>query len=79
MEMWKSHVKIKKSFKKYNTYGIMTKVMNNKGGLRDEAYQNPEYRETAEHIEEGRMRRVPDILPVCLQDFLHSRKSELRE
>ena len=24
-------------------------------------------------------RRVPDFLPVCLQDFLHGRKSELRE
>ena len=30
-------------------------------------------------LKKGRMRRVPDILPVCLQDFLHSRKSELRE
>jgi hypothetical protein len=27
----------------------------------------------------GRLRRVPDILPVCMQDFLYRRKSELRE
>mgnify|MGYP000155220481 CR=1 FL=1 len=31
------------------------------------------------HNEEGRMRRVPDFLPVSLQDILYSRKPELRE
>ena len=31
------------------------------------------------HHEEGRMRRVPDFLPVSLQDILYSRKPELRE
>ena len=25
------------------------------------------------------MRRMPDILPVCLQDILYRRKSDLRE
>ena len=29
--------------------------------------------------EEGRMRRVPDFPPVCMQDFLYSWKPELRE
>ena len=27
--------------------------------------------------EKRRMRRVPDFLPVCMQDFLHCRKSDL--
>ena len=32
-----------------------------------------------EQHEEGRLRRVPDILPVRMQDILHSRKPELRK
>ena len=32
-----------------------------------------------EYNEKGRMRRVPDILPVRMQDILYSRKPELRE
>ena len=28
--------------------------------------------------EERRLRRVPDILPVCMQNILYSRKPELR-
>ena len=31
-----------------------------------------------EYNEEGRMRRMSDILPVSLQDILYSRKSDLR-
>ena len=31
------------------------------------------------HSEKGRMRRMPDILPICLQDKLHGREPELRE
>ncbi len=27
--------------------------------------------------EEGRLRRVPDLLPVCMQDLLYSRKPDL--
>jgi len=47
-----------------------------------------EYHETCEDIkqqysegyhEEGRMRRVPDFLPVGVQDFLYRRKPELRK
>ena len=30
-------------------------------------------------VKKRRMRRMSDILPVSLQDILHSRKSELRE
>ena len=30
-----------------------------------------------EQHEEGRLRRMPDILPVCVQNILHSRKPEL--
>jgi hypothetical protein len=33
---------------------------------------------TEEQHEERRLRRVPDILPVCMQDILYSRKPELR-
>ena len=42
------------------------------------AYQDIEYEKSAEYRKEGWMRRVPDILPVCMQDFLHRGKSELR-
>ena len=44
----------------------------------DGAYQDIEYQESAEYRKEGRMRRVPDILSVCMQDFLYRWKSELR-
>ena len=44
-----------------------------------EAYQNAQYKISAEYTEKGRLRRVPDILPVCLQDFLHRRKPDLRK
>ncbi len=32
----------------------------------DGTYQNIEYKEPAEYCEKGRLRRVPDILPVCM-------------
>jgi hypothetical protein len=43
-----------------------------------EACEDIKYQESSEHSEKGRLRRMPDILPVCLQDQLHSWKSELR-
>ncbi len=36
-------------------------------------------RDLKESMKKGRMWRMPDILPVCMQDVLHGRKSELRE
>ncbi len=44
-----------------------------------ETYQDFKHKRSEGIHEEGRMRRVPDILPVSLQDILHSRKPELRE
>ena len=49
-----------------------------KGGNSYEAHQDSEYEEPSGDREEGRMRRVPDFLPVGLQDKLHGRKPELR-
>ncbi len=49
-----------------------------KDRLCHETRKDFENEETSEHGEEGRLRRVPDILPVCLQDILHCRKSKLR-
>ena len=43
-----------------------------------EAYSDTEYTDSAEYREEGRLRRVPDVLPVCLQDILHRRQSDVR-
>ena len=37
------------------------------------------YKKFTEHNEKRWMWRMSDILPVCLQDFLYSRKSELRK
>ena len=45
---------------------------------RDEARKDFNYQRSEGVHEEGRMRRVPDFLPVCMQDFLYRRKSELR-
>ena len=44
-----------------------------------DACKDLEFQYLKRHDEKGRLRRVPDFLPVCLQDFLHSGKSELRE
>jgi hypothetical protein len=42
-----------------------------------EARKDIKYKKTAEHSEKRRLRRMPDLLPVCMQDKLHSGKSEL--
>lgn len=42
-----------------------------------EAYQDIKYRKITEHHKERRMRRMPDFLPVSMQDFLHRGKSDL--
>ena len=34
-------------------------------------------RDLKESMKKGGCGRVPDILPVCMQDVLHGRKSEL--
>ena len=36
------------------------------GGYRDEARKNVKHKHTEEQHEEGRMRRVPDIMSVCM-------------
>ena len=48
------------------------------GGKFYETYQDTEYQKPAEFSEKGRLRRVPDILPVRMQDQLHGRQSDLR-
>ena len=47
------------------------------GGIRYEAHQDVKYTDTVQYHEEGRMRRMPDIVPVCMQDVLYSREPEL--
>ena len=44
----------------------------------EEACKNFEHKRSEEVFEEGRMRRVPDFLPVSMQDQLYGRQSELR-
>ena len=52
-------------------------MTNRIGGVKVEARKNIEYPDSAEYSEKGRLWRMPDILPVGLQDFLHRRKSDL--
>ena len=49
-----------------------------KGARKNEACTDIKYEKVTEHRKEGRLRRVPDIVPVSLQDVLHRRKSDLR-
>lgn len=44
-----------------------------------ETYQKLKYKKIAKYSQKRRLRRMPDILPVGLQDFLYSRKPDLRE
>lgn len=44
-----------------------------------EAHQDIEYEKFTEYGKKRRMRRMPDILSVGVQDFLYSWKSELRK
>ena len=43
-----------------------------------ETHKDTEYKEASEHSKEGRLRRVPDLLPVRMQDLLYRWKPELR-
>ena len=36
-------------------------------------------RDLTKSVQNRRLRRVPDLLPVCLQDFLRRGKPEVRE
>ena len=47
--------------------------------MKDEAHQDGQQADDAVHALHGRLRRMPGILPVCLQDFLHGGQSALRE
>lgn len=49
------------------------------GGIKDETCENIKCKHLKGYDEKRRLRRMPDIMSVCLQDFLHRRKSELRE
>ena len=49
------------------------------GGLNDEAHQDGQQTIHAEDPENWWLRRMPGILPVCVQDFLHGRQSGLRK
>ena len=48
-----------------------------KEAFENEAYQDFDYQRFKGIHEEGRLRRVPDILPVCMQDFLYGRQPEM--
>ena len=54
-------------------------VSNETGGDTNEAYPNLERGHSEGKRRQGRLRRVPDLLPVRLQDFLHRRQPEVRE
>ena len=47
------------------------------GGDNDETYQNIEYSDIEQYSEKRWMWRMPDIMSVCLQDFLYSRKPDM--
>jgi len=49
-----------------------------KGEKHHETCKDIKYQEITEHNQKRWLRRVPDILPVCMQDILYSRKPELR-
>lgn len=48
------------------------------GGRYHETCKDFKYTDIEQYCEKGRMRRVPDVLPVCMQDFLYSREPDLR-
>src|SRR5699024_6911446 len=48
-------------------------------GNENEACQDAERRDPEEERRPRRLRGVPDLLPVRLQDLLHRRQSEVRE
>ena len=84
----KSH---QKSLRPQTTYAIMPKddwnthtksrvcLIKTGGNVNHEESKNLKQQHLKDQHEKRWLRRVPDFLPVCVQDFLHSRKSELRE
>jgi len=54
-------------------------VSNETGGDTNEAHPNSERGNPEGQRRQGRLRRVPDLLPVGLQDVLHRRQPEVRE
>ena len=54
-------------------------ALSDSGGDTNEAYPDPQRGHFEGQCRQGRLRRVPDFLPVCLQDFLHCCQSEVRE
>ena len=57
---------------------ILIKVKKDKEECSDETCENIEYTDSEQDSEKRRLRRMSDILPVSMQDFLYSRKSDLR-
>ena len=45
----------------------------------NEAHPDSQWGHSEGQRRQGRLRRVPDFLPVCLQDFLHRCQPEVRE
>ena len=43
-----------------------------------ETRKDIKYKKITEYSKKRWMRRMSDILPVCMQDFLHGRKSDMR-
>ena len=56
---------------------ILIKVKKDKEECSDETCENIEYTDSEQDSEKRRLRRMSDILPVSMQDFLYSRKSDL--
>ena len=48
------------------------------GGKQNEACEDAQRRDSEAERRPRRLRRVPDLLPVCLQDLLHRCQPEVR-
>ena len=55
----------------------LLKLSKSKEECSDETCENIEYTDSEQDSEKRRLRRMSDILPVSMQDFLYSRKSDL--
>jgi hypothetical protein len=80
-----SFIRFVNKFKKHIDFIILlcynkkVETIKNFGGNKNEAYQNSRNSQPLRKRKEGRMRRMPDFLPVRLQDQLRYRKPEMRE
>jgi len=64
----------------YNTLTIAESAVSNQtGGDTNETHSDLERGHPEAERRPRRLRRVPDLLPVRLQDFLHRRQPEVRE